>query len=274
MPPIGSSYTHRPISQTCNAYDKNSVCICNGGKEYKYTDFSNGVYRCCETLDLFPILDAQYTDVKTYLTAYLAEVGDSERCKTFFDTVAALSDSDINSKYPALYATVEIQRKISNEFRVAPTINSTKDTITCSSGVPYMLSYYDGFDENMQNRMVCHTEPFVEIGVEYYAYQIAQPNGLPCTSSTCSTQYDADSGYNTKSEVFASKYKETLQHPIEKWYVWLGVAGGILAILIILILVYRYRHKKSINAMRSSMAPETKNKVDRQMNSYNYSNYQ
>ena len=287
---LSSSWTSHPLERLCNLYPQNQTCVCHtdddNNDKYKYNlqNSSGGGTYCCDRPISFPIIDANTP--LDYIKNYVTDDDINDPCTPFFQDTAKLTDTDDDFKknYNRLYTVTNVFQKLSKEFPKAPTV-STDDgkTLTCSEEgyVPYIIDYHDGIDDDFGERIICHKggeskSDWNEIsGVEYSAYHVLNSEGKPCTSQKCTTKYDATTAWNKGSQVFGTKTesnKTTNKHPVEKWYLWAGIAGAVFLVLIGLIIVYRHGHHKEVNALKSQLPPTEIAKAQRKINAHEFAN--
>ena len=178
------------------------------------------------------------------------------------------SDLQIKENYPDLYNYVEFQLNILKgitdvDNNVLNVPNYTKNTVSCSTGVPKYIKYsmldymenpnYISFcQENQQNSLNNKV-----VNMEYSIHSFSKENGKSCDTSTCTFEsYPPFAGSYVGKKTYHSKYKQISQDFYKQWWFILTIVlVGVIIIGIIIYIIHskRIKLKREVNEKQQNI---------------------
>lgn len=234
------------------------ICTCDGDKDSVYKHYSTITksFTCCNN-PFFPVLEQNFTDVKQYLSAlnsYYSE--DTYPCKTFYNNIISLSETDFKTKYEELYSLLEGRMLLNNIIYEGgePTFTESPDGVgTKGAKISCKTGYFPVFisnEDNYPNISRLETFGCVEIGgtftphstLDYKLFYLKDQDGESCKTEECVLATDFFSNAIIGDVLLNSAKDYT--HLKNPYIVGTVIGASLLFIGLIVFYIYSVRDKK------------------------------
>ena len=223
------------FNNTCGVSNSSPYCVCtdyygNILPEYKFFNTTTQTYSCCNDLvDYVKLIDStSIEDDKVNLVSFAASSNSS--CTKFYDNIKTNGDL---KKFPLIYYQSLLNSSLFNTFS-SPNISTINENrITCTSGIPYMVSYPNYSNNQLNYKILCGNSNTTEIQnlnflnsstteIPYTINYVIDTDGKNCLTNECELKYNISTlnQYNIGDRVYESKGSINSDSLLLKWWFW------------------------------------------------------
>ena len=253
------------FTNRCGVSNSSPYCVCtdyygNILPEYKYFDSTTQTYTCCNDLVNFATLinPTSVDDSDTNLVEF-AKDSNSICANGFYSDNSISTNGDLKN-FPLIYYQTLLNSGLFNTFSTTPTFNDTSNKITCTSGIPYAISYPNYSNTEMNYKILCGSSNLTDLQnlkftnsntteIPYTINYILNSDGKNCLTNECTPKYKVDTlnEYNIGDTIYKSKGSISSDSLLLKWWFWFILLIVIFVCGFLLYFMYYYDMNKYFN---------------------------
>jgi len=278
------------FTNTCDISNSSPYCVCtdyygNILPEYKFFNTTTQTYSCCNNLvDYTTLSDPTSIDDNGNNLVNFA-VNSNSSCTNFYNNIKTNGDL---KKFPLIYYQSLLNSSLFNTF-TTPTISTINENrILCASGIPYMVSYPNYSDNQLNYKILCGNSNTTEIQnlnflnsstteIPYTINYLIDTDGKNCLTNECELKYDISTlnQYNIGDQVHGSKGNINSVSLLLKWWFWFILLIVILICGFSLYLLYYHEMNKHfdksvnyLNNISKGLGDTAKNHAKKNLNAH------
>ena len=223
------------FTDNCGIDSSSPFCVCtdyygNILPEYKTFSEATQTYSCCSVLNEFSTFSGSLEPTGTDLVSFAKQSNTSCSQTNFYNGIA--TNEDLRQKTPLIYYQALLNASLFSNFNSTSTFDDAYNTISCTSGVPYFVSYPNYINNQNNYKVLCTNKSLSDLKdikflgsntlVPYSLYYIRNSDGTNCLTGPCKPKFPILSydEYNIGEKFYSSKGNIDSESILLKWWFW------------------------------------------------------